>query len=112
MRGGAARGVSAGGAVFRVRDIACNLAGCTTPNDVFERVLAVLGAQDWHGRNLDALWDSVTSDEINGVHAPYRLQVAGYAGLRQDLRDLVDKIGAMFAEARRDRLIEVDLVAA
>jgi RNAse (barnase) inhibitor barstar len=95
-----------------VRDIASNLAGCTTPNDVFERILDVLDAPDWHGRNLDALWDSVPSNEINGVRAPYRLKVAGYVGLGNDLRELVDKIGAMFAEARRDRLIEVDLVAA
>ncbi|TAG12965.1 MAG: hypothetical protein EAZ40_15170, partial [Rhodobacterales bacterium] len=67
---------------------------------------------DWHGRNLDALWDSVTSDEINEVHTPFRLQITGYAALGQSLQALVDRVDALFAEARRDRQIDVEMVRA
>ena len=107
MRGGAAGGVSAGGAVFRVKVVHCDLAGCTTSQDVYERVLSVLDAPDWHGRNLDALWDSVAGGGINGLVPPYRIEVDGFDGLPKDLRDLADRIGSVFRDARRDRDADV-----
>lgn len=107
MRGGAAGGVSAGGAVFRVKAVHCDLAECTTSRDVYERVLSALDATDWHSRNLDALWESVAGGGINGLVPPYRIEVDGYGGLPKELRDLVDRIGALFLDARRDRDADV-----
>ena len=90
--------------------VQCDLVGCATDEDVFERVLAALKAPDWHGRNLDALWDSIAGGGINELVPPFRLNVAGSGGLRNDLRDLVDKIGNLFSDARSDRLVDVAFV--
>ena len=30
-------------------------------------------APDWHGRNLDALNDSVVNGDINGINPPYKI---------------------------------------
>jgi RNAse (barnase) inhibitor barstar len=110
VRRGAAGGVSTGGAVFRVRVVHCDLAGCTTSQDVYERVLAALDAPDWHGRNLDALWDSVTAGDINGLDPPYRIEVLGYRKLTEELRNLVEMIEKVFVDARSERRVEVAIV--
>ncbi len=37
-----------------------DLTGCADEAALWSRLLAALGAPDWHGRNLDALWDGLT----------------------------------------------------
>jgi RNAse (barnase) inhibitor barstar len=90
-----------------VKVVRCDLAGCATSEDVYAKILAGLQAPDWHGRNLDALWDSVTGVEINGLSPPYRVEINGYGVLQKELRDLVDRIEAVFLEAWRDRQVDV-----
>jgi RNAse (barnase) inhibitor barstar len=45
--------------------------------DLVAGILAVLDPPEWHGRNLDALFDSMYSADINGVRPPYELRVVG-----------------------------------
>lgn len=87
--------------------VRCDLSGCATNEDVYDLILTGLHAPDWHGRNLDALWDSVAGGGINGLCPPYRLEIEGYGVLKKELRDLVDRIEAVFLEARRDRQVDV-----
>jgi RNAse (barnase) inhibitor barstar len=110
VRGGAAGGVPAGGAVFRVKVIHCELTGCTTSQEVYDKILAALQAPGWHGHNLNALWDSIAGGGINELRPPYQLKVTGYGGLPKDQRDLVDAIGNLFTEARRDSLADVKFI--
>jgi RNAse (barnase) inhibitor barstar len=50
-------------------------AGWCDTLDFYEALLAGLGAPDWHGRNLNALYDSVVVGNINRVERPFCLRV-------------------------------------
>ena len=50
--------------------------GWRTPADFYSALLPQLGAPSWHGRNLDALFDSL-SGGINRVEPPIRIELRG-----------------------------------
>ncbi|MBA3895560.1 MAG: barstar family protein [Sphingomonadaceae bacterium] len=45
--------------------------------DFYEGLLSALGAPEWHGRNINALIDSMIYGEINTVEQPFRVEVRG-----------------------------------
>lgn len=46
-----------------------------TSDDVYDALFAAVGAPTWHGRNFDALNDSIVTGDINCVEVPYRLVI-------------------------------------
>jgi RNAse (barnase) inhibitor barstar len=80
-----------------------------SPADFYAALLPELGAPDWHGRNLDALYDSLSGD-INQVEPPFRVEIAAAAGLPADMAAFLAKVAAAFDDARRDFGIDVSLV--
>lgn len=47
------------------------------PLDFYKGLLAALRAPDWHGRNINALIDSIIVGSINEIEPPYRIRVTG-----------------------------------
>jgi RNAse (barnase) inhibitor barstar len=41
-----------------------------TKDDVYNAFFRAVGAPEWHGRNLDALADSISGGSINQVEVP------------------------------------------
>ena len=78
-----------------------------SPSDFYTNVLQALEAPDWHGRNLDALYDSIVTDNINGVRAPYLVIVTGIDGISAELRRLIELFASLLEEARAERGLEV-----
>ena len=76
-------------------------------HDFYACVLVALGAPDWHGGNLDALYDSIVTDQINAVAAPYVVRIINSANLTADLSSLVADFLQLFDEARAEAGIEV-----
>jgi RNAse (barnase) inhibitor barstar len=78
-----------------------NADGWKSANDVYDAFFAAVHAPSWHGRNLDALNDSIATGGINEVEVPYRLtaQNAAKAGLDARMmlnrfKELIDQICA------------------
>lgn len=46
-----------------------------TPIDFYNALLPTLGAPEWHGRNLNALIESMIWGEINAVEPPYAVEI-------------------------------------
>ncbi len=46
-----------------------------TKDDVYDSFFRAVNAPAWHGRNLDALRDSIRTGQINEIEVPYRLVV-------------------------------------
>ena len=46
-----------------------------TRDDIYDTFFHAVGAPAWHGRNFDALRDSIAGGQINVVEVPYRLVV-------------------------------------
>ena len=91
-----------------MQDIVLTAAHWKTSDDFYTAFLAAVGAPDWHGHNLDALWDSVTGADINRVNAPYRVRITGVSQSPQECKRLIDSFVSLFREARRKgTLIEV-----
>ena len=61
-----------------MRELILNGADWATRDDVYDAFFHAVGAPEWHGRNLDALADSIRGGSINHVEAPYRLVIKSY----------------------------------
>lgn len=91
-----------------MREVVIDASAWLSGDDFMDGVLKGLDPPVWHGRNWNALRDSIIAGDINGVEPPYRLCLVGDRAppeeLRQWIRDLVD----MVEEARgRGREIEI-----
>jgi RNAse (barnase) inhibitor barstar len=79
-----------------------------TRDDVYAAFFKAVGAPGWHGRNFDALIDSIEHGEINAIEVPYRLIVRHNSligeGARKMANDFVDLIREI---AARGCLIEI-----
>jgi RNAse (barnase) inhibitor barstar len=58
-----------------MKELALDGAEWTTKDDVYDALFRAVGAPDWHGRNFDALNDSIAAGSINEVEVPYRLVI-------------------------------------
>jgi RNAse (barnase) inhibitor barstar len=90
-----------------MKTLKIDVSDCVTADDVFQRLLAILDSPDWHGRNLDALWDSITSD-INGLLPPYAIEVVGRDDVPKPVSVLLARIQTLFEEAQKDENIRVE----
>jgi RNAse (barnase) inhibitor barstar len=70
-------------------------------NDFYDAFFHAVGAPSWHGRNFDALVDSIETGQINAVEVPYRLVIRNYdrigsgaAKITSDFVDLIKEIAA------------------
>jgi RNAse (barnase) inhibitor barstar len=76
----------------------------TTADDFYTSYFAAVGAPEWHGRNLDALWDSLTAGGINQSNPPYQIRISGTARMSSDAREMVRRFEALLHEAEQERL--------
>lgn len=91
-----------------MKTLKMDVSECKTVDDVYRRLLVILDAPDWHGRNLDALWDGIIG-EINGLSPPYCIEVVGYKDAPEPVSALLSRIQAVFEEAQKDENIRVEL---
>ena len=79
-----------------------------SPDDLYSALLPKLGAPDWHGRNLDALFDSL-SGGINRLEPPFEVEIVGAGQLSPDMKVFVDKVASVFEDAHAEFGAEVSL---
>lgn len=84
-----------------MKELTLDGAGWTTKDDVYGAFFHVVGAPEWHGRNFDALNDSIANGSINEVEVPYRLVLKNYdlisgeaKKITDDFVDLIHEIAA------------------
>ena len=80
--------------------IALDAQGWRTQDDFYDALLPAIGAPEWHGRNLDALWDSIVGGDINSVSPPFVVRVMNApAG---EVQSFLAKAERLFLDARAD----------
>ena len=62
----------------------------TTVHDFYNAILGALEAPHWHGRNVNALHDSMGVGQINGVEPPYKIWIVGTVGLPAKVRQEIE----------------------
>jgi RNAse (barnase) inhibitor barstar len=73
-----------------MRELVLNGADWTTKDDVYDSFFRAVGAPGWHGRNLDALADSISSGSINQIEVPYRLVIKSYDRIGLHTKPMTD----------------------
>jgi len=81
--------------------ILLDASGWQTTADFYDALLPKLGAPDWHGRNLDALDDSLFGG-INEVEPPFNVIVINSSALSTKLRDFITQVAEVFTNARQE----------
>jgi RNAse (barnase) inhibitor barstar len=84
-----------------MKEVVLDATRWSTKDDIYDAFFRAVGAPEWHGRNLDALRDSIAGGSINQLEVPYRLVVRNYnriAGdakrMADDFIDLIHELGA------------------
>ncbi len=70
----------------------------SSKDDIYDAFFRVVGAPSWHGRNFDALNDSIANGEINKVEVPYRLVIINFDSIGVDAK----KMGSDFVDLVRE----------
>jgi RNAse (barnase) inhibitor barstar len=83
--------------------IELNAQSWRTWEDFYSALLAALGAPKGHGRNLNALIDSMVGGGVNAVEPPYEIRVSGAENLSKDIRAEIDAVKQALANARAER---------
>jgi len=80
----------------------------TSAADFYSALLPALHAPTWHGRNLDALYDSL-SGGINGVEPPFHVVIQNGRHLPNAMGSFLEKVVTMFEDARREFGTDISL---
>jgi RNAse (barnase) inhibitor barstar len=100
--------------------IELDASGWVSEDHLWNALLAGLGAPDWHGRNYDALWETVTEvarypstreSLINRVQPPFQIVVRNAASVPSPISRRLHEIAALLAEAHEEFDLRVGLIA-
>ncbi len=83
-------------------------AGWETAADLWAALLPALGAPEWHGPSLDALFDSIVA-RLNRVQPPMVVELAGVAQAGPAVVTYVTRIREVFDDAARDMGERIEL---
>ena len=79
-----------------MRELRLDAANWHGTDDVYDDFFRAVGAPSWHGRNFDALNDSIAGADINKIEVPYRIVIQNFSraggGAEKMARDFVDLI--------------------
>jgi RNAse (barnase) inhibitor barstar len=92
-----------------MRVISLDASAWRSPEDFYSALLPQLGAPAWHGRNLDALEESLRDGDINEVSPPFRVIVEHAPPL---IGDFLSQVAAVFDNVRLETQAEIAFEAA
>ncbi|UPK03405.1 barstar family protein [Bradyrhizobium sp. 170] len=93
-----------------MKEIALDASAWRDRNDFYDALLPALGAPGWHGRNLDALNDSIGADDISAIRLPFRIKITNAASAPADLQQYLFKFADLLTDLRVHRGCEVYLM--
>jgi RNAse (barnase) inhibitor barstar len=93
-----------------MKEIRLDASKWKTKDDFYDALLPALGAPPWHGRNLDALNDSISSDEMNEVRLPFRFLLVGTDTIPAELRSYLKKFAELISDLSAHEGANVSLI--
>ncbi|SRR6266481_3014705 len=92
-----------------IKHISLDGANWRTKDDLYNAFFKAVGAPSWHGRNFNALRDSIVGGQINEVELPYTIHIHGLNEMPEETRTFVQEFGDFIKDLRKEGH-EVDLV--
>jgi len=71
-------------------------------DDFYDAFFKAVGAPDWHGRNFNALRDSIITGQINQVELPYTIHISGVENAPSEVKALVADFCNLIKEFREE----------
>lgn len=81
-----------------VREFILDANGWRSADDVYDAFFRAVRAPSWHGRNLDALDDSISTGEINETEVPYRLIIRNASHAGADAAQMIGRFQKLIEE--------------
>lgn len=76
--------------MFVMRELVIDGTGWTSRDDVYDAFFNAVGAPKWHGRNFDALNDSIAGGSINQIEVPYEIVIKNYDKIVGEAKTMAD----------------------
>ena len=91
-------------------ELVMDAAAWKSDDDFYASFFEVVGAPDWHGRNFNALRDSIVAGRINKIEVPYRVVLRNYAKIDAGVKGLTDDFVDLLRELAREGMpVEVTI---
>jgi hypothetical protein len=85
----------------KMKQIVPDAGAWRTPEDFYASLLPAIGAPSWHGRNLDAIEETIFYDDrINGLRPPYHVRIIGADSLDPALLAFLGRVERLFQDHR------------
>jgi hypothetical protein len=81
-----------------VAELVLDAAGWQSADDVFDGFFRAVGAPSWHGRNFNALNDSIATGNINKIDVPYRIIIRNAASIGNGAVTLINSFEDLVGE--------------
>jgi RNAse (barnase) inhibitor barstar len=73
-----------------MKELFMDAAAWKSSDDLYLSFFNAVQAPEWHGKNLNAIRDSIGGGQINKIEVPYRLVFKNYDTLSSDLKQKTD----------------------
>ena len=83
-----------------MRELQLDGSNWKTTDDFYKAFFRVVGAPDWHGRNFNALRDSIITGQINKIELPFTIRVSGLDKMPPQYKKLVEDFCSLIKEIR------------
>jgi ribonuclease inhibitor len=81
-----------------VKEISLDARGWVASDDVYDAFFEAIGAPDWHGRNFDALIDSIETGGVNKIEVPYRIVIRNSDHAKHEAAELLSQFADLINE--------------
>jgi len=92
-----------------MKELHIDAAKWKSKDDLWLAFFEAVKAPSWHGRNFNALRDSVGTGDINGMEVPYRLVILNYGALSPELKAFTDDFIGVLHELAAKRNVPVEV---
>jgi RNAse (barnase) inhibitor barstar len=91
-----------------MREIVMDGGKWVAADDIYDAFFRAVGAPSWHGRNLNALRDSISVGRINEIEVPYLIRIRNYSSIGPEAKSLAGDF-VSFIEELHDSGCPVDI---
>ncbi len=70
------------------------------PDDLYDSFFKAVGAPSWHGRNFNALRDSIAKGDTNEIEVPYLIKIKHYALIGDGVTEMASEFVELIRELR------------
>lgn len=84
-----------------MRELELDGAKWASRDDVYTSFFRAVGSPSWHGRNFNALRDSIETGQINEIEVPYRIVIRNYSQIGPEAHQMAADFVDLLSELKK-----------